>query len=171
MDKSEISLIKFNGTNYSSWAFQFQIYLKGKELWGHVDGTDPKPLEDVKAVSKWETKDAQIMTWLLGSVDPQYILNLRTYKTAKEMWDYLQQVYQQDNSARRFHLEHELSQFNQGTLSIQEYYSHFIRLWTDYTEIIYSSLPDASIAVVQSIHSTSQRDQFLIKLQTEYESI
>ena len=62
MDKSEISLVKFNGSNYSSWAFQFQIYLEGKELWGHVDGTNPKPLEDVKAISKWETKDAQIIT-------------------------------------------------------------------------------------------------------------
>ena len=124
---------------------------------GHVDGTDPKPLEDVKVVSKWETKDAQIMTWLLGSVDPQYILNLRPYKTVKGMWDYLLQVYQQDNSARRFHLEHELSQFNQWTMSIQEYYFHFIRLWTYYTEIIYSSLHDASITVVQSIHFTSQQ--------------
>ena len=169
--KSETYLIKFNGTNYSSWAFQFQIYLKGKELWGHVDGTDPIPLEDEKAISKWATKDAQIMTWLLGSVDPQYILNLRPYKTAKGMWDYLRQVYQQDNSARRFHLEHELSQFNQGTMSIQDYYSHFIRLWTDSTESIYSSLPDASIAVVQTIHSTSQRDQFLMKLRSEFEQV
>ena len=56
-------------SSISSWAFQFQIYLKGKELWGHVDGIDPKPLEDVKAVSKWETKDTQIMTWLQGLVD------------------------------------------------------------------------------------------------------
>ena len=87
------------------------------------------------------------------------------------MWDYLKQVYQQDNSAQRFHLEHELSQFTQGTLSIQEYHFHFIRLWTDYTEIIYSSLPDASIAVVQNIHSTSQRDQFLMKLRLEFEQI
>ena len=94
MDKSEHSLIKFNGTNYTSWAFQFQIYLKGKELWGHIDGTDPKPVEDVNVVSKWETNDTKIMTWLQGSVDPQYILNLRPYKTAKGMWDYLKQVSQ-----------------------------------------------------------------------------
>ena len=69
----------------------FKYTFKRKELylWGHVDGTDPIPLEDVKAVSKWETKGAPIMTWLLGSVDPQYILNLRPYKTAKGMWDYL----------------------------------------------------------------------------------
>eukprot|EP00268_Persea_americana_P059604 TRINITY_DN7336_c2_g1_i4.p1 TRINITY_DN7336_c2_g1~~TRINITY_DN7336_c2_g1_i4.p1 ORF type:complete len:109 (-),score=4.77 TRINITY_DN7336_c2_g1_i4:51-377(-) len=75
----------------------------------------------------------------------------QTYKTAKGMWDYLKKIYQQDNLAQRFNLEHELSQFNQGTMSIQEYYSHFIRLWTAYTEIIYCSLPAASIAVVQSI--------------------
>ena len=41
----------------------------------------------------------------------------------------------------------------------------------DYTEIIYSSLPDASIAVVQNIHSTSQRDQFLMKLRPDFEQI
>ena len=56
-------------------------------------------------------------------------------------------------------------------MPIQEYYSHFICLWTDYTEIIYSSLPNASIAVVQSIHSTSQRDQFLMKLRYEFEQV
>ena len=115
---------------------------------------------NTKAVTKWEIKDAQIMTWLLASVDLQYILNLRPYKITKGIWDYLKQIYQQDNSACRFHLEHELSHFVQGTMSIQEYYSHFVRLWIDYTEIIYSSLPDASITVVQDIHSTSQRDQF-----------
>ena len=68
-------------------------------------------------------------------------------------------------------MEHELSQFNQGTMSIQEYYSHFIRLWTDYIEIIYSSLPNALIAMVQNIYSTSQRDQFLMKLRPEFEQI
>eukprot|EP00268_Persea_americana_P053117 TRINITY_DN5993_c1_g5_i1.p1 TRINITY_DN5993_c1_g5~~TRINITY_DN5993_c1_g5_i1.p1 ORF type:complete len:132 (+),score=14.25 TRINITY_DN5993_c1_g5_i1:436-831(+) len=131
MEKSEISLVRFNGTNYTSWAFQFQIHLKGKELRGHVDGFDPKPNDDItdtKAISKWEVKDTQIMIWLLGSVDPQYILNPRPYKTAKGMWEYLKQIYQQDNSARRFHLEHELSQFVQWTMSIQESYSHFVRL-------------------------------------------
>ena len=81
------------GTNYTSWGFHFQIYLKGKELWGHIDGTDPKPVEDVKAVSKWETNDAKIMTWLLASRSTIH-LNLRPYKTAKGMWDYLKQVYQ-----------------------------------------------------------------------------
>ena len=68
-------------------------------------------------------------------------------------------------------MEHELSQFVYGTTFFQEYYSHFVLLWTDYTEIIYSSLPDASINVVQDIHSTSRRHQFLIKLRSEFEQV
>ncbi|KAJ0082196.1 hypothetical protein Patl1_12180 [Pistacia atlantica] len=40
------------------------------------------------------------MTWILGSVDPIIVLNLRPYKTAKSMWEYLKKVYNQDNIAR-----------------------------------------------------------------------
>ena len=38
MEKSEIALLRFDGNNYTSWAFQFQTYLEGKELWGYMDG-------------------------------------------------------------------------------------------------------------------------------------
>lgn len=170
MEKGDITLIKFNGKNYTTWAFQFQIYLKGKELWGHLDDSDPKPTDE-KLLAKWEVKDWQIMTWILGSVDAQFILNLRPYKTAKEMWLYLKKIYLQENSARRFHLEHEISQFVQGTLSIQDYYSQFTSLWTDYAAIIYADLPAASLSSIQEIHKTSQRNQFLMKLRPQFETV
>lgn len=94
--------------------FQFQLYLKGKEMWGCIDGSvpkrskgkkDPKPTDDKsdpkltddkkheKAAAKWEIKDAQIMSWISESINSQFILHLRPYKTAKAMWDYLKQIY------------------------------------------------------------------------------
>jgi hypothetical protein len=39
MDSAPVC-VKFTGTNYSTWAFQFELFLKGKALWGHIDGTD-----------------------------------------------------------------------------------------------------------------------------------
>ena len=51
MEKSEIALVRFDGKNYTSWAFQFQIYLEGKELWGYINGSNPKPKEDDKKIS------------------------------------------------------------------------------------------------------------------------
>ena len=32
--------VKFTSTNYSTWAFQFELFLKGKDLWGHIDDMD-----------------------------------------------------------------------------------------------------------------------------------
>lgn len=136
MEMSEIPLIRFIGKNYTSWAFQFQLYLEGKELWGYVDGTEKKPKEDDKKILAWKTKDAKIKTWILGTVEPRFILNLRLCQTAKEMWGYLKKVYHQGNSARQFQLEFEISQYTQGTLSVQDFYSGlFIALWSEYDEI------------------------------------
>ena len=83
MEKSEIALVRFDGKNYTSWAFLFQIYLEGKELWGYMNGFEPKPKDDDKMISAWKTKDAKIKTWLLGSVEPHFILNLKPCKSAR----------------------------------------------------------------------------------------
>ncbi|KAF8401561.1 hypothetical protein HHK36_012503 [Tetracentron sinense] len=162
-DKLESFHIRFTGKNYSAWAFQFQLFIKGKELWGHLDGSVPAP-RDVEALSKWEIKDARVMTWILGSVEPHLVLNLRPYKTATDMWNYLNTVYNQDHSTRRFQLEYEMANFTQGSLSIEEYYSGFQNLWADYSDIVYASVPAEALAAVQTVHATSKRDQFLMKL-------
>ena len=126
-NNSDLFGVRFTGKNYSAWEFQFQVFVTGKELWGHVDGSDPAPTDATK-LSLWKVKDAWVMSWILGSVDPLIILNLRPYKTARTMWEYLKKVYYQDNNARRFQLENDISNYSQSNLSIQEYYSGFQNL-------------------------------------------
>ena len=137
LERSEHFLVQFNEKNYSAWAFQFQIFVKGKELWGHIDRTYPTPNNEKKKEKyvKWEVKDAQIMSWILGSVEPSILLNLRPYKTSREMWENLKKIYNQSNTTRRFQLKLELGQLSQGSMSIQEFYSSFVNLWADYTNI------------------------------------
>ncbi|RVW88110.1 Retrovirus-related Pol polyprotein from transposon RE1 [Vitis vinifera] len=132
-DKLESFPIRFTGKNYCAWEFQFKLFIKGKELWGHIDGSNPAP-RDAEALSKWKIKDARAMTWILSSVEPHLVLNQRPYKTVAVMWNYLHTVYNQDNSARRFQLECEKANFTQGTM-----------------------------------HATSKRDQFLMKLRPDFE--
>ena len=43
--------IRFIGKNYSAWKFQFKLFVKGKELWGHIDESTLAPRE-VEALSK-----------------------------------------------------------------------------------------------------------------------
>ncbi|KAL8136073.1 hypothetical protein AgCh_010609 [Apium graveolens] len=39
LEQSNNFIVRFNGKNYSAWSFQFEILVKGKELWGYVDRT------------------------------------------------------------------------------------------------------------------------------------
>ena len=55
----ENSIVRFNGKNYASWEFQFRMFVKGKEIWGHLDGSSKAPT-DPKELSSWEGKDAKI---------------------------------------------------------------------------------------------------------------
>ena len=87
------------------------------------------------------------------------------------MWNYLHTVYNQDNSARRFQLEYEMANFTQGSLSIEEYFSGFQTLWTDYSNIVYVNVPAATLSVVQVVHATSNQDQFLMKLWPDFEIV
>ncbi|XP_038979372.1 uncharacterized protein LOC113461231 [Phoenix dactylifera] len=95
--------------------------------------------------------------------------NLRSFSTAKEMWDYLKRIYNQDNNARRFQLELEIANYSQGNLSIQEYYSSFLNLWNEYTGIIHAKVPKEALSAIQEVHATSKHDQFLMKLRPEFE--
>lgn len=169
-EKSEILPIKMDGKNYLSWEFQFHMFVKGKELWGHIDGSIPKPTENAEK-AKWESNDAKVITWILSSVDSKIVLNLRSYTTAKDMWAYLKKIYNQDNPARRFQLELDISEYSQGTMSIQEYYSGFINIWAEYKEIVFAKVSIEGLKTLQAVHEITQRDQFLMKLRREFEPV
>ncbi|KAG8475234.1 hypothetical protein CXB51_032096 [Gossypium anomalum] len=89
--------------------------LHRKELWGIIDSTDNK-LADPTKVAEWIKKDARVKSLLLHTVDSSLVANLRPYYTIKVMWDYLKKVYAQNNLARRFKLEYEISNYSQGNL-------------------------------------------------------
>ena len=171
-DKYDTLLVRLNGKNYSAWAFHFQIFIKGKDLWGYVSGSTvaPDKEKDKVGYAQWETKDAQIMGWLLGSVEPNIILNLRPFKTSAEMWTYLKKIYSQQNTARRFQLEHDIGKLQQDNLSISDFYSSFMNLWVEYTDIVYATVPAEGLKSVRDVHETTKRDQFLMKLRSEFES-
>ena len=162
--------VRFIGKNYSTWEFQFRIFVMEKKLWGHIDGSDPAPIEPTK-LAQWQVKDARVMTWILASIDQLIVFNLKSYRTAKDMWEYLKKVYNQDNTVKRFQLEYDIANYSQGNLSIQDYFSGFQSLWVESVNIVYAKVPIESLSIVQEVHEQSKRDQFLMKLRLEFEAI
>ncbi|RDX72363.1 hypothetical protein CR513_48162, partial [Mucuna pruriens] len=54
---------------------------------GHVDDNTLSPNKDQDNVThaKWKVKDAQVMIWILGSVDLNIVLNFLPYQTVATM--------------------------------------------------------------------------------------
>jgi hypothetical protein len=111
------------------------MFVKGKELWGHLDGSSPAPT-DPQELSIWTTKDTKIISWILGCVEPHMINNLRSFGTGKEIWDYFRRIYSQNNSAKKFQVEMCIANYKQGNLSIEQFYAGFLNLWSEYTGIM-----------------------------------
>ena len=104
-------------------------------------------------------------------MEPHFVLNLQSYPIAKEIWNYLKRVYNQENSTRRFQLRCDLSEYSQGNKTIEEYYAGFINLWTEFNSLAYATVSVTEIPALQNFHKESQRDQFLMKLRGEFESV
>ncbi|GAA5922230.1 uncharacterized protein JCM15063_003225 [Sporobolomyces koalae] len=57
-----------NSADYASWAFTMKHLLKGKGLWGFVDGTNKRPSTsiaanvDQDAINEWDQLDSQAIT-------------------------------------------------------------------------------------------------------------
>ncbi|XP_019438976.1 PREDICTED: uncharacterized protein LOC109344679 [Lupinus angustifolius] len=148
---------RFNGKNYSAWEFQFKMFVKGKGLWGHIDGSSPAP-NTTAELAAWATKDAQVITWILGSIESQMVNNLRSFFISKEMWDYLKRIYNQNNTAKRFQLELDIANYKQDNLSIQGYYSRFLNRWAEHSAILHADVPKDSLAAIQEVYEVSKQD-------------
>jgi hypothetical protein len=70
------------------------MFVKGKELWNHLDGSFMVPADPIE-LGSWESKDAKVVSWLLSSIESHMVNNLRSFNTAKEMWDLLWRMYHQ----------------------------------------------------------------------------
>jgi len=52
-----------------------------------------------------------------------------------------------------------MTNFTQGSLSIEEYFSGFQNLWANYSDIVYANVPATALYVVQTVHKTSKRGE------------
>ena len=64
------------------------MFVKDKELWGHLDGSSKAPI-DPKKIDYWESKNAYIIFWLQSYIKPYMMNNFLSFITSMEMWIYL----------------------------------------------------------------------------------
>ncbi|CAN0837870.1 hypothetical protein LINGRAHAP2_LOCUS1919 [Linum grandiflorum] len=169
-DSSSLTVI-FNNKNYALWSFQFCFLIAGKELLSYLDGSPKKHADNATATAKstWETRNAQVFSMLLGSMEQNIFLTLCTYTCAATVWAYLTKHYPQTNSSCTFEFEYELAQLHQGDHDIKSFHLTIQNIWTE-QDII------SSATVSSKVHDAMLKEsnkacvvQFLMQLQPEFE--
>ncbi|XP_074318486.1 uncharacterized protein LOC141655298 [Silene latifolia] len=104
--------------NYFEWKRQMEIALCTKRKLGMLTGLVKKPTDDPLRKATWITCNSQLIAWILHNVEPPIRKSVMYTPTAKEIWDYLQRQFSISNGARKFRLNKELEDLEQGEKKI-----------------------------------------------------
>ncbi|KAH0765223.1 hypothetical protein KY285_001094 [Solanum tuberosum] len=95
--------IKLAGShNFSPWKAQVSMLMRGHNLYGHLDGTIPAPVETTTSNNltisnpdyvNWFCQDQLIQNAILASVDPTLAAIVAVATTTKAAWDSLNTAY------------------------------------------------------------------------------
>ena len=97
---SNVPKLDVKKTNWAIFAFCFQVTIKVKDLWGHLDGSttcpkypDPMNTDQKTEVNKW-VKDEQMAKHLLAQWIPDLTaLWVQKKVTVAEMWKEISKKY------------------------------------------------------------------------------
>ncbi|CAL1359030.1 unnamed protein product [Linum trigynum] len=130
-----------------------------------MEGTDAADAVD------WHAANAQIIHWLVATVDIPTALSLRRFRTAHEMWSYICTTYSQNTASHQFEMEGEIARLAQGDRDVRVYYQECLHLWTEYDLLTVPLVPDVAAVAVQAERDRTRVLQFLAKLRPEFEPI
>ncbi|CAN6310327.1 unnamed protein product [Urochloa humidicola] len=169
--------VKLDGSNYREWAFSLKMMLKYGGSASHLTDAPPTTTNtNEKEVQAWHLADDRVMAIICMSTDLSIRSCLEEHKTAKEMWDYLQNRYQQSSSALRYSLRQNLQHLQQQDMSIEEYYAAFNKISSQIDSMVPkpSSLCTPCTAAWTAREKYDQQDtlfDFVMGLRSDFEPI
>ncbi|CAI0425255.1 unnamed protein product [Linum tenue] len=171
--KSDVVGVRFNGKNYALWEFQFRLHVQGRRMFSFLDGTTPPPTADATAKKRedWAANNATVMSLLLGSMEPDIALSLRSLPTAAAIWKHMADLYSKASASRKYDIEFDLAALKQEELDIGSYYQEAMTLWTEHDLITSSLVSAAATSDVLQERACSRVMHFLMNLRAEFEGI
>jgi hypothetical protein len=120
-----MSSTKLKGSNYLQWSRAVLVFLTGRGKESYLTTTKPT---DATKISKWIKEDAQIMTWLWNSLEPDVFNNVSYLESSKDIWDTLHLMYSSEENITRIQ---NMFSLQQGDRSIEEYFSLLQGMWDE----------------------------------------
>ena len=122
------------GENYPTWARSMERALRIKSKLWLIDGSVSltSAMEKVPIlVQSWARCNDIVVSWIINCVSPRIATSMVYRKTAKEVWNNLQNMFSQGNGPSVYQLQKDLASFSQGELSMTEYFTNLSILWDE----------------------------------------
>ncbi|XP_075074599.1 uncharacterized protein LOC142162175 [Nicotiana tabacum] len=129
--RSVLVHVAFDGTGYKSWRRDILRALSVKNKVGFITGKCQKPTIRHATFHQWERCDYMVTSWILNSLSKDLADSLQYVNDAKELWQELEDMYDQTNSVKLYQLQKDINDLSQGTLDITCYYTKMKKLWEE----------------------------------------
>ena len=104
------------------------LALTAKKKIGFVNGKITKLDLDSPLYEDWESCNTMVLSWMINSMHVDVSNSIMYYKTTREMWIKLQNLFSQGNGPKIYNLQREISHISYNQMSMIEYYTKFKRL-------------------------------------------
>ncbi|KAF7371239.1 Transcription factor [Mycena sanguinolenta] len=88
-----LDIVKSDGSNFMIFQRRFSTFMRLKSLWGHFDGTTPRPDEDDNIpdedLDKWDKEEYESNNYLAQRLEDITFLKISNMATVAMMWEQL----------------------------------------------------------------------------------
>ncbi|KAL8156622.1 hypothetical protein AgCh_001632 [Apium graveolens] len=128
-NSSQLVSTKFNGNGFINWKRSMLLSLSAKNKLSFIDGTLPRPIDTTPEAKAWDRCNDLVCSWLLFNLNDNIAKSVLFLRTAREIWLDLEERFGYTSMPQLYYLEQQLSEMNQGSQSISEFFTS-IKLFT-----------------------------------------
>ncbi|KAF7345508.1 hypothetical protein MVEN_01569300 [Mycena venus] len=149
----------FDGTNWSSFSKDVQVFFQLEGIWDIVSGAKKKP-SDTDEGEKWTRNNERAYSMIYFLISADYRSIIADVSTGVEAWRLLKDEYQKDSSALRLALRNEL-------YSIRHDPKHPVGVYTEAVRSVARQLK----AIGHAVKDDDLADLILLRLHPSFSSI
>lgn len=159
----------FDGNGSNSWKRSIIISFSTKNKLGFVDGTISKPLITSPNYPSWYRANSIVISWLLNSLLKKIAESVLFLQTAFEIWNELNQRYEQSNGALLYQIQQQIFSISQGFEKFSLYFTKLTKVW-DELRLVQNFPPCSceSAATIQKFLEEQRLIQLLMGLNDSY---
>lgn len=117
--------------NYQLWIQAVSDALLVKNKLCFVDGTYPRYFVTKPVHLTWDRCNVVVKAWIVNSIAKDFVYGMHYNQTTHSVWDDMKERFNMVDDTHIYHLECEMYQTKECTLSIARYFGKIRILWVE----------------------------------------